>query len=128
MINTARVGAVIRKEFAEIRRNRLILVTACILPIIFLVEPTVEILLIKASATSATLAARVDTSLFLPLLVPVLIPATMSAFSVVGERERDGQPEAGGDDLERHQRDERHRRQAAQDGKLLCDPGIGHQG
>ena len=88
MINTTRVGAVIRKELAEIRRNRLILVTACILPIIFLVEPTVEILLIKASATSATLAARVDTSLFLPLLVPVLIPATMSAFSVVGEREQ----------------------------------------
>jgi ABC-type transport system involved in multi-copper enzyme maturation permease subunit len=88
MINTTRVGAVIRKELAETRRNRLILVTACILPIVFLVEPTVEILLIKASATSATLAARVDTSLFLPLLVPVLIPATMSAFSVVGEREQ----------------------------------------
>ena len=88
MINTTRVGAVIRKELAEIRRNRFILVTACILPIIFLVEPTVAILLIKASATSATLATRVDTSLFLPLLVPVLIPATMSAFSVVGEREQ----------------------------------------
>ncbi len=72
----------------EIRHNKLILVTACILPIIFLVELTVEILLIEASATSAVLAARVDTSLFVPLLVPVLIPATMSAFSVVGEREQ----------------------------------------
>ena len=88
MINTTRVGAVIRKELAEIRRNKFILVTSCILPVIFLVEPTVSILLIKASATSAMLAARVDTSLFLPLLVPVLIPATMSAFSVVGEREQ----------------------------------------
>src|ERR1700722_20306291 len=46
MINTTRVEAVIRKELAEIRRNRLVLVTACILPVIFLVEPTVEILLI----------------------------------------------------------------------------------
>ena len=88
MINTVRTGAVIRKELAEIRRNKFIVVTSSILPVIFLVEPTASILLIKASATSAVLAARVDTSLFLPLLVPVLIPATMSAFSVVGEREQ----------------------------------------
>jgi ABC-type Na+ efflux pump permease subunit len=88
MISTARTGAVIRKELTEIRRNKFIVVTACILPIIFLIEPTASILLIKASATSAMLATRVDTALFLPLLVPVLIPATMSAFSVVGEREQ----------------------------------------
>ncbi len=88
MIDTTRTGAVVRKELAEIRRNKLIIATACVLPVIFLVEPIVQILLIKASATSATLAARVDTSLFLPLLVPVLIPASMSAFSVVGEREQ----------------------------------------
>jgi ABC-type transport system involved in multi-copper enzyme maturation permease subunit len=86
MINTVRAGAVIRKELAEIRRNKFIVATSCILPVIFLVEPTVSILLIKATATSAVLATRIDTSLFLPLLVPV--PATMSAFSVVGEREQ----------------------------------------
>jgi ABC-2 type transport system permease protein len=88
MISAARTGAVIRKELAEIRRNKFIVVTATILPVIFLVEPTATILSIKASATSAVLATRVDTSLFLPLLVPVLFPATMSAFSVVGEREQ----------------------------------------
>ena len=88
MIDTARTGAVIRKELAEIRRNKFIVVTACILPVIFLIEPTASILLIKASTTSEMLATRVDTALFLPLLVPVLIPATMSAFSVVGEREQ----------------------------------------
>ena len=88
MISAIRVGAVVRKELTEIRRNKFIIVTAGILPVIFLVEPTVSILLTKASATSATLATRVDASLFLPLLVPVLVPATMSAFSVVGEREQ----------------------------------------
>jgi ABC-type Na+ efflux pump permease subunit len=88
MISAARTAAVIRKELTEIRRNKFIVVTAGILPVIFLVEPTVSILLIKASATSATLATRVDASLFLPLVVPVVIPATMSAFSVVGEREQ----------------------------------------
>jgi ABC-type Na+ efflux pump permease subunit len=88
MISTTRLGAVIRKELTEIRRNKFIIVTASILPLIFLVEPTASILLIKASATSAVLATRVETALFLPLLVPVLIPSTMSAFSVVGEREQ----------------------------------------
>ena len=88
MISTTRIGAVIRKELTEIRRNKFIIVTASVLPLIFLVEPTASILLIKASATSAVLAIRVETALFLPLLVPVLIPATMSAFSVVGEREQ----------------------------------------
>lgn len=84
--STARVGAVIRKELAELRRNKLIVATAAVFPVVFLVEPTASILSIKAH--TATLATRVDVSLFLPLLVPVLLPAIMSAYSVVGEREQ----------------------------------------
>jgi ABC-2 type transport system permease protein len=86
--STARVSAVIRKELAELRRNRLIVVTAAMLPVIFLVGPTAEILTLKASAPSATLDKRVDYALFLPLMVSVLVPAVMSAYSVVGEREQ----------------------------------------
>jgi len=86
--SATRVSAVIRKELAEFRRNRLIIVTASILPVIFLVEPTVNILILKASASTATLDKRVELSLFLPLLVPVLLPAILSAYSVVGEREQ----------------------------------------
>ena len=78
-MSAARIGAVIRKELAEFRRNRFILGTAAILPIVFLVSPTVSILAIKASAVSTVLEKRVETSLFLPLLIPV---------SVVGEREQ----------------------------------------
>jgi ABC-type transport system involved in multi-copper enzyme maturation permease subunit len=87
-MSATRVSAVIRKELAEFRRNRLIVITAAILPVIFLVEPTVGILTIKSSASSATLDKRVELSLFLPLLVPVLLPAILSAYSVVGEREQ----------------------------------------
>ena len=87
-MSATRVSAVIGKELAEFRRNRLIIITASILPVIFLVEPTVDILTIKASASSATLDKRVELSLFLPLLVPVLLPAILSAYSVVGEREQ----------------------------------------
>jgi ABC-2 type transport system permease protein len=86
--STVRVGAVIRKEVAELRRNRFIVVTAAMLPVIFLIGPTAEILTLKASALSATLDKRVDYALFLPLMVSVLVPAVMSAYSVVGEREQ----------------------------------------
>jgi ABC-type transport system involved in multi-copper enzyme maturation permease subunit len=86
--STARVGAVIRKEFAEFRRNRLIVVTAAMLPVIFLIGPTAEILSLKASTLSTTLNTRVDYALFLPLMVSVLVPAVLSAYSVVGEREQ----------------------------------------
>ena len=88
MISTTRTGAVIRKELAEIRRNRLIVVTAPSCRSCSWSSPPPVILVIQATATSALLSKRVDYSLFLPLLVPVLIPATMSAYSVVGERSR----------------------------------------
>jgi ABC-type transport system involved in multi-copper enzyme maturation permease subunit len=86
--STARAGAVIRKELAEFRRNRLIVATAATLPVLFLVAPTAAILTVKAPALSAGLGKGIDRSLFLPLMVPVLVPAIMSAYSVVGEREQ----------------------------------------
>jgi ABC-type transport system involved in multi-copper enzyme maturation permease subunit len=86
--STAHVGAVIRKELAEFRRNRLIVGTAAVLPVLFLIAPTASILAVKASALSPGLAKGIDRSLFLPLLVPVLVPAIMSAYAVVGEREQ----------------------------------------
>jgi ABC-2 type transport system permease protein len=86
--STARVGAVIRKELVEFRRNRFIVVTAAALPVIFLIGPSAEILTLNASALSTTLDTRVDYALFLPLIVSVLVPAMLSAYSVVGEREQ----------------------------------------
>jgi ABC-type Na+ efflux pump permease subunit len=86
--STARIGAVIRKELTEFRRNRLIVSTTAILPLIFLISPTASILTLKASALSTGLDKRVDAALFLPLLIPVFVPAMMSAYSVVGEREQ----------------------------------------
>jgi ABC-type transport system involved in multi-copper enzyme maturation permease subunit len=84
----ARIGAVIRKELAEFRRNRLIIVTACFFPVLFLIEPTVLILRISADASSAALNVKLEASLFEPLLIPVLVPAILSGYAVVGEREQ----------------------------------------
>ena len=58
--STARVGAVIRKELAEFRRNRLIVTTAAMLPVLFLIAPTASILTVKASALSTGLDKRID--------------------------------------------------------------------
>jgi ABC-type Na+ efflux pump permease subunit len=87
-ISATRVGAVIGKELSEFRRNRLIVTTTAVLPIIFLASPTASILSLKATVLSTSLSRRVDASLFLPLLIPVLVPAILSAYSVVGEREQ----------------------------------------
>jgi ABC-type Na+ efflux pump permease subunit len=87
-LSATRIGAVIRKELAEFRRNRFILTTTAILPIIFLVSPTAQILAVKASALSTVLEKRVETGLFLPLLIPVFVPSLLSAYAVVGEREQ----------------------------------------
>ena len=87
-MSATRIGAIIRKELAEFRRNRFILVTASILPLVFLISPTAQILAIKASALSTVLERRVETGLFLPLLIPVFVPSLLSAYAVVGEREQ----------------------------------------
>lgn len=86
--STTRIGAVIRKELAEYRRNRFIVVTAAVLPLIFLISPTASILAVKTSVAGAALDKRIDYSLFFPLLIPVFVPSIMSAFSIVGEREQ----------------------------------------
>jgi ABC-type Na+ efflux pump permease subunit len=87
-MSATRIGAVIRKELMEFRRNRLIVSTAAIVPIVFLISPTAQILALKASALSTVLERRVETALFLPLLIPVFVPAILSAYAVVGEREQ----------------------------------------
>ena len=88
-MSATRTGAVIRKELAEFRRNRFILTTAAVLPIVFLVSPTAQILALKATSLTTVLERRVETALFLPLLIPVFVPSLLSAYAVVGEREQE---------------------------------------
>jgi ABC-type Na+ efflux pump permease subunit len=87
-LDATRVRAVIRKELRDYRRNRFIFLTMTIMPVLFLALPIIDIFLIKASASSAALDKRLGLSLIYMLLIPVLIPATLSASTVVGEREQ----------------------------------------
>jgi ABC-type transport system involved in multi-copper enzyme maturation permease subunit len=85
-VSRTRVRAIFRKELREYRRNGSIVLTMVILPLIFLIQPLVLVLGLPASA-SVSLSHR---HLLLYMLgIPALVPATLAAYAVVGERQQD---------------------------------------
>jgi ABC-type Na+ efflux pump permease subunit len=84
-LDAGRVRAVVRKELRDYRRRRSIVVAMVILPAIFLIQPTLSVFLASPSTTSAS---DVGLPLLLLLLIPVITPSTLAAYSVVGEREQ----------------------------------------
>jgi ABC-type Na+ efflux pump permease subunit len=84
-IDAARIRSVVRKELQEYRRKRSIVVAMVVLPVIFLIEPTLAVFL-GAPAASNTRAYGVP--LLMLMVIPVIMPATLAAYAVVGEREQ----------------------------------------
>lgn len=82
------IRAVIRKELRDYRRKRSIVVTMSILPCVFLINPVLTIFLTSASTPSSVLDKTVSISLIFFLIIPVIMPSTLAAYSVVGEREQ----------------------------------------
>lgn len=82
------VRAVVRKELRDYRRNRFIVVTMTALPILFLVVPIIVIFKAPADAQPSTIDTLVALALLYLLLIPALVPSTISAHTVVGEREQ----------------------------------------
>jgi ABC-2 type transporter len=87
-LDFARVGAVIRKELREYRRNRFIVWTMAISPVLFLILPAINVLSLPASASSSTVSSVVGAAMLLLLIIPVAVPASIAAYSVVGERDQ----------------------------------------
>ena len=84
-----RVGAIVRKELRDYRRNRFVVVfTMSILPLIFIVVPMIQVFAIRANVSSSRLDTRIGLSLLYMLLIPAIVPSALSAYSVVGEREQ----------------------------------------
>jgi ABC-type Na+ efflux pump permease subunit len=83
-----RVAAILVKELRDYRHNRFVIGTMALLPVIFIAAPIVQLLTAPASAASSKLDARVGISLLYMLLIPAIVPSTLSAYSVVGEREQ----------------------------------------
>lgn len=83
-----RVGAIFQKELREYRRNRFVVVTMAVLPLVFVVVPTIQLFAIKVSISSARLDTRIGLSLLYMLIIPAIIPSVLAAYSVIGEREQ----------------------------------------
>jgi ABC-2 type transport system permease protein len=73
------------KDLREYRRNGTIVATMAILPLIFLIEPLIQIF--NLPAASADTLAHKDPLLYM-LGIPALVPATLAAYAVVGERQQ----------------------------------------
>jgi ABC-2 type transport system permease protein len=84
-VSRRRVRAIVRKELREYQRNRTIVTGMAILPLIFLVQPLVAVLSLRAQASGAL---SHEHELLYLLAIPALVPATLAAYSVVGERQQ----------------------------------------
>lgn len=87
-IDTGRIAAVVRKELRDYRRSRSVVATMMVLPLVFLVEPTLVVLKLSPSMSASAVQKSVGTAFLLLLVVPAIVPAVIAAYSVVGEREQ----------------------------------------
>lgn len=83
-----RIRAVIRKEFREYRRNRFIIFTMGTLPLIFTAVPVITLFSISNATPISLVRTQVAITLLLLLVIPVVLPATIAAYSVIGERDQ----------------------------------------
>ncbi len=81
-----RVGAIVLKELRDYRRNRVVIGTMAMVPVLFIILPMIQ--LFAANATGKALGLRIGLSLLYMLVIPVMMPSVVSSYSVVGEREQ----------------------------------------
>jgi ABC-2 type transport system permease protein len=87
-VSWRRVGAVTVKEVRDFRRNRFVVTTMAILPLVFLITPLVTLFRVPDSASGSEVRSAVGTLSLLMLIIPIVIPPVISAYSVVGERDQ----------------------------------------
>ena len=83
-----RIWAMSKKELRDYRRNRFVVVTMAVMPLVFTVAPMIQLFAIKVNAASSTFNARIGLALLYMLIIPAIVPSSLSAYSVVGEREQ----------------------------------------
>jgi ABC-type transport system involved in multi-copper enzyme maturation permease subunit len=81
--NRRRVRAIFVKELREYRHNGNIVFAMAILPLIFVIQPLVEVFTLPSNAA---VPLRHEHALLYLLGIPVLVPAALAAYAVVGER------------------------------------------
>jgi ABC-type transport system involved in multi-copper enzyme maturation permease subunit len=83
-----RIRAISVKELRDYRRNRFVLGTMTVMPLLFVTLPLVQLFLANATVDTAHLHTRIGASLLYMLLIPAFMPSTLAAYAVVGEREQ----------------------------------------
>ena len=84
-LSMVRVGAIVRKELRELRRNRSIVLTMAVIPLVFVLNPMIQIFALPASASGELSHTHV---LLYMLGIPAVVPAVVAAYAVVGERQQ----------------------------------------
>ena len=84
-LSARRIGAIVRKELREYRRNRSIVSGMAILPLVFSIQPLIAVLRLSTSASGAL--SHEHTLLYM-LGIPTLVPAFVAAYAVAGERQQ----------------------------------------
>jgi ABC-2 type transport system permease protein len=80
-----RIRSIVRKEFREYRRNRSVIGSMAIFPLIFLIQPVV--LVNRLSVSSSASLGQMHLLLYM-LAIPVFTPAMLAAYAVAGERQQ----------------------------------------
>ena len=83
--NTRRVQAIFRKELREYRRDGFIVLTMAIIPLIFVIQPLIQVF---ALPTSAAAGLNHEHVLLYLLGIPAIVPAFVAAYAVAGERQQ----------------------------------------
>jgi ABC-type transport system involved in multi-copper enzyme maturation permease subunit len=84
-VSRRRIRAIVRKEVREYRRTRSLVSGMAIIPLVFLIQPLVSVFSTSATAL-AELSGRHE--LLYLLGIPALVPGTLAAYAVVGERQQ----------------------------------------
>jgi ABC-type Na+ efflux pump permease subunit len=87
-VSAKRVAAVVRREVRDFRRNRFVITTMAVLPVVFLITPMITLFKVPESTSGPQAKAAVGTISLLLLIVPIVIPPVIAAYSVVGERDQ----------------------------------------
>jgi len=80
-----RVRAIFRKELREYRRNGSIVLAMAIIPLIFVIQPLIQVFALPASASNKLAHEHL---LLYMLGIPAIVPAVVAAYAVVGERQQ----------------------------------------
>jgi ABC-type Na+ efflux pump permease subunit len=84
-MSATRIRAILLKELRDYRHNRSIVVAMAVLSLIFVVQPSITVFALPASASNTLLHKE---PLVYMLGIPAIVPAALAAYSVAGERQQ----------------------------------------